>query len=102
MFLGDLKTHENPGDDFKKDRVICKKKKENLTKAMTGNFMSKTVRIRPQKKRWSDVEGPFKCNVPVCDNFPVAQEYLVDKQGLYSSFSPDRVFTEHLLKKKVQ
>ena len=70
MFLGDLKNLENPSDSFKQNRVISKKKKENLTKAMTNNFVSKTVRVRSQKKRWSDVEGPFKSKVPVCDTFP--------------------------------
>ena len=47
MYLGDLKMSPNPPDDFKKDRVITKKKKENLTKAMTNNFVAKTVRIVP-------------------------------------------------------
>lgn len=35
MYLGDTKITENPTDNFKKDRVITKKKKENLNKAMT-------------------------------------------------------------------
>jgi hypothetical protein len=30
MFLGDLQTHENPPLEFKQNRLITKKKKENL------------------------------------------------------------------------
>ena len=39
MLLGDGKDYENPNDIFKKDRIICKKQKENLDKALTRNFI---------------------------------------------------------------
>lgn len=98
MYLGDIKNEENPNDDFKKDRLITKKKKENLEKAMTRNFTQKRVRIKNQQKRWTEVEGPFKSTVPFCDTYPAANIHLSDIAPMYSSFSPDRVFQEKLSK----
>ena len=100
MFLGDTKTQENPCDDFKENKLISFKKHENFEKAMSRPFIPKTVRIRHQQKRWSDIEGPFKSKVPVCDMFPKGQEYLADRGGLYSSFSKDQVFNDFVNKTK--
>jgi hypothetical protein len=73
MLLGDTKTGENPIDPFKKERVVFyKKKHDNLSKAMTGNFVAKTVRVRSQKQRWSEFEGPFRSKVPLCEMYPKA------------------------------
>jgi hypothetical protein len=50
MLLGDGKVEENPLAAFKKDRVICKKEKENLDKALTKNFIDPND-VCKEKKR---------------------------------------------------
>jgi len=45
--LGDTKTEQNTTDDFKKGRIITRKKSENLEKVVSRPFTAKTVRIRP-------------------------------------------------------
>jgi len=84
MLLGAGKAEENPLDIFKKDRVITKKLKENLEKALTKAFIDpnnvcKTRKRGKSEQRWSEKELPSRTSNRFSENVKKAVVFLADR-----------------------
>ena len=99
MYLGDMKTSQNPTDSFKSNKVPKKKKVNLYEKPLTQNFLEgnnncPTKKVRNAERRWSEVEARSRSRKPYTQTFKKGHVYLADRGALYTSFARDRIITD--------